>query len=180
MLQLRYRSTILVSAKVLTLASPVFTQLLTSGFKESEDYAGDRKNVLPLLHDDPGALTIICSILHHQDGDTSSLHSAGQLYQVAILADKYDLLQPLRPHITLYCQNILTQATVEDLYQLLFVAYVFDLPKPFARVSWRILLCSSGGFTDLPPVLDHVLVQHNVLGESPSDVLHVRLSASAT
>lgn len=157
---------ILASAKVLMLASPVFSRMLSDGFSEGSEYATKKSINLPLLDDDPQALMTVCSILHYHDAEISTSICPDQLYQIAILADKYDLIRPLTPSVIVYCQEMISRTTRDNLYKLLFTAYVFDLPALFACVSWHILLNSNGTFIDLPPPLDHCLIRHNIPGKS--------------
>ncbi|KAF8441189.1 hypothetical protein BGX38DRAFT_819457 [Terfezia claveryi] len=93
-----------VNSSVLCLASPVFRVMLGPGssFKEAADLAANNRNrTNPLtipLEDDANALAVILRILHLQFNWLPPIKSAideEQLYNMAIICDKYEMQQAL-------------------------------------------------------------------------------------
>src|SRR5450432_969777 len=87
---------LLVSSKVLTLASPVFAAMLSPRFREGQRSASGTLDPVALPEDDADVMTLLCRILHF---DYSALPARPDLEvfkNLAILCDKFDCITPLR------------------------------------------------------------------------------------
>ncbi|KAL8709611.1 MAG: hypothetical protein Q9220_005703 [cf. Caloplaca sp. 1 TL-2023] len=84
----RNPSTIQVSSKVLSLASPVFKALFQPRFKEGLALSSSKATQIALLDDDADAVTWLCHALHHHP-DLDHEPELTICEQVAYLCDKY-------------------------------------------------------------------------------------------
>ena len=156
---------LLVSSKVLTLASPVFAAMFSSGFKESlSNQATSGKPPIPLPDDNAEAFTILCNAIHYRTDEVPRTVALACLENLAIICDKYNCTSALTPWNAMWLQAGIESHDAKDLNKLLFAAYVLDVPDAFSRISWEILLAQVGPFVDLPGVTDHGLVTGNMLG----------------
>lgn len=88
---------LLVSSKVLTLASPVFAAMLNSKFKAglSNDNGGLEKTPIYLPDEDMDAFTVVCNIIHYRVDEVPEDLPLSCLKNVAIICDKYDMTRSL-------------------------------------------------------------------------------------
>lgn len=90
---------LLVSSKILSLASPVFAAMFSPHFREGNSLAtaASAPITIDLLEDAPAALENICNVLHYKhDLVTVKMHFH-ELLEIAVVADKYDLAKSLGP-----------------------------------------------------------------------------------
>ena len=84
-----------VSRKVLSISSPVFRAMLGAGcpFRESTDMELERDGTqaVSVEDDDFQTMAMIARIMHLQSDMVPDKLTFKQLYQVAVLCDKYDL-----------------------------------------------------------------------------------------
>ena len=84
-----------VSRKALSLSSPVSLAMFGAGSRFAEtthkSFASDGVQVVPFDDDDFEAMTVIARIIHLQHDQVEKSLSFSQIFQVAILCDKYDL-----------------------------------------------------------------------------------------
>jgi hypothetical protein len=158
------KTRLLVSSKVLTLASPVFGKMLSSRFKEGLSNHANQKTVIPLPDDNAEAFLVVCNIIHHRNYQVPKKLATDCLENFATICDKYDMLSALAPSSAVLLQTSIETSAAEDFNKLLLAAYLLDVPDAFTRISWEILLIQVGPFIDLPGVSDHDLVSHNLLG----------------
>ncbi|PYH28827.1 uncharacterized protein BO87DRAFT_450135 [Aspergillus neoniger CBS 115656] len=78
----------LVSSKVLTLASPVFANLLGPNFREGRQVTESHCPTICLHDDDPVCMKTVLEILHYQ-GDGEDQMNAERLAFIAVHCDKY-------------------------------------------------------------------------------------------
>ena len=136
-----------VSSNALCLASPVFRAMLgaKSKFKESKDLQEQKGSESPLeitlSDDDPKALAIILRIIHHQLGYVPALLAEENLWEIAILVDKYDLGDTAKIWANLWVKPYLTS---ESSYfagdRGISLAYVLNNEDLFKRISKDIIL----------------------------------------
>ncbi|OCL05089.1 hypothetical protein AOQ84DRAFT_345261, partial [Glonium stellatum] len=129
------KSRLLVSSKVLSLASPVFAAMFTHGFREGENLSASSPRLIPLLGDDPAALTLLCKILHFRTADIPMTLDVTALANLAILCDKYDCAGCVKPWSMLWLPEWVPHADEDGFERLLFITYVLDLPDAFSRVT---------------------------------------------
>ncbi|KAH6990210.1 hypothetical protein EDB80DRAFT_897808 [Ilyonectria destructans] len=90
-----------VSSGVMKSASPVFAAMLGPNFKEGQAVATPHAQPIeiPLPDDDPKGFILICRILHFQRGLRGQVPTSTDLLRVRLVADKYDLLDPIFVHV---------------------------------------------------------------------------------
>lgn len=125
----------LVSSKVLSLASPVFSKLFGPNFKEGQEIRRGDHPRISLEDDDPKAMGLILSILHHKSSQVPLKMEPEALATLAIHCDKYDCNEALRPWAAGWCSNSEDVNAVEDLGFMLLAAYMFRSPAFSATAS---------------------------------------------
>jgi len=157
---------LLVSAKVLSLVSPVFAAMFKPLFKEGKAHMiSETPSTITLPEDDAKAFALFCNLVHHRSDKIPRKPDLACLEQLAFICDKYNCAATISHSVILWLQRHLELALPEDLNKLLFVAYILDLPESFSRISWEILVRKTGAFVDLPGLTDHPLVRHDLLVE---------------
>jgi hypothetical protein len=129
---------LLVSSKVLSLASPVFAALLGPKFLEGNRIRHGVSPTIELHDDDPTAVALICNILHYRYDSVPTKLEAKQLGQIAILCDKYDCSKSFQ----LWSEKWLSSscgAPFSDLGHLLLAAYKLNDPVHFADFSTQLI-----------------------------------------
>jgi hypothetical protein len=123
---------LLVSSKVLSLASPVFEAMFKPHFKEGVEHhlqLGEPL-IIPLPEDDLEATTLFCRITHHRSRDLLRTPSPLCLENLAIFCDTYICAGSLVSYGTLWIQRHSGSRSLEDLSRLLLLAYVLDTVEP--------------------------------------------------
>lgn len=84
-----------VHSLMLKMASRVFTAMLGPHFSEGQDLAADRPKEISLPEDNVQAMGVICKLLHSRPDLTCkvALLKPEEVFQIAVLADKYDCMQ---------------------------------------------------------------------------------------
>ena len=157
---------LLVSSKVLSLASPVFEAMFKPHFKEGVEHHLQLKErpVINLPEDDLETTTLFCQVIHHRSHDIPRIPSPHCLENLAIFCNKYICGGALVSYGTLWLQRHSGPLSMEDLSRLLLFAYVLDLPESFATVSREMLLQQTGQFSSLWVVTEHPLVHGDLRG----------------
>lgn len=162
-----------VSSECLISTSRVFRAMLGmsetgSGFKEGAEFAATvaagnlhksapsdespvvlTPYVLKVESDDPVALNLVLNTIHEKI--TPAEVPFNILYQVAVLCDKYDWIQPSSPlhlNATRWAQNLWQPKPTEqggysnrqELNGWLFISWVFRLPNIFESTSRRLMM----------------------------------------
>ncbi|KIW31444.1 uncharacterized protein PV07_03094 [Cladophialophora immunda] len=154
-----------ISSKVLSLASPVFGAMLSSGFKEgSLQTVEDNPRIIPLPEDDLEAFKLICKIIHFQLDQIPQELKIDSLENLALVCDKYQCTVAMRHCAALWLQRISDTYLAAELNRQLLVAYLLDLPTAFSDISWRLMQAQAGPFETLPGLTDHPTVPCSLLG----------------
>ena len=137
---------LIVSRKAMSLSSPVFLAMLgaSSGFAEAthKSFASDGTQIVSFDDDDFEAMTVIARIIHLQHDQVERSPSFSQVFQIAILCDKYDLKRCLGLWPRLWT------APYEDLYHLpgyegwLFISTVFEYHTLYKKTTRHFILNS--------------------------------------
>jgi hypothetical protein len=169
---------LLVSSKVLSVASPVFRVMLDGRFTEGAEMQKAKKTpggYLPkveLLNDDAEAMMLLCKVLHFNIADIPTRPKTHDLERLAIVCDAYDCTTVLkycgalwlRNWIEYYDQESIARS-MDDLCRLFIFAYVADLENEFSEICWRILLDHKGPLlgdnSQAGSLLDHELLEHS-------------------
>lgn len=156
---------LLISSKVLTLASPVFATMFGSKFSEGLSiHAASKKARICLPDDDGDAFTIICNVVHYRVTEVPEALPLSCLENVAIICDKYDMTRSLMSWSRIWLRAGIESSAPEDFNKLLLIAYILDIPETFSKLSWEIIIRQAGSSVELPELVSHDLVRHNVLG----------------
>ena len=142
-----------VSSSALCLASPVFRAMVGAKgkFKESkrlqERKSGEQPMEITLKDDNPKALAVILSIIHHQHDSVPESLPEENLWQIAILIDKYDLREVTKLWTNVWVQPYVGFAGLplaSSFYfngdRGVFLAYAFCREMIFRSISKNIIL----------------------------------------
>jgi len=129
-----------VSSRVLTLASPVLSALLSPRFKEGNSLAGSTGlPQIPFPEDNPEAMEWLCQALHFKIKVTDVV-SFPLVKNLAVLCDKYDLSIALGPWNEHLMQTWRGSVDGVDRHpQLLWVSYALDNQYRFWKTSKELL-----------------------------------------
>lgn len=135
-----------VDANALRRSSKVFDRMLFGGFRESHK-TDDWTVKLP--EDDPEALRVIFHIAHASFKDLPQALSLSQLYNITMMADKYDMIAILQPwmgawtsveeHPELWTSEDENETSREDLERLC-VLYHQGLSQKFNEIFLRVVI----------------------------------------
>lgn len=140
-----------VDARTLRRVSNVFEAMFKPPWLESTKLAENRISPpeLVLPEDDFRAMNVICCIIHHRNDLVPSDISASDILQVAIVADKYDMLTALKYATAEWLKKRPKPKTAEAeailfMGHLLAAAFLFHEPEHFLRLSLEMLFNFSG------------------------------------
>ena len=156
---------LLVSSKALSLASPVFSTMLNSRFREGmANHQGIDKPTISLTNDDEESMRIICGVIHHNFDMVPNKITVYCLLDLAKLGDKYDCMAALRGYVTmcLYGIDFVEGVRREEVDGYLLVAYLFDILEAFNLASIALIIRPAS------PIMQHDLVTKNLAGEHRS------------
>ena len=170
-----------VNSQSLCLASSVFRVMFGSNahFKEGEALRNRGASSPPiditLGDDDPKALALLLRIAHHQYDWVPRTLSGDQLYEVAIVCDKYDMRQVLGLWLDQWIPVDTKCGGNIGGDKWLFIAYAFGSEALFTKLSKELILNStldpSGSLLVPPPPLDTVGAQCSFNQYIPSSIL---------
>jgi hypothetical protein len=144
---------LLVSSKVLSLASPVFAAMFSPRFKEGSSLNPGCPSEVPLPEDDPEAMTLLCNCLHFRTDHIPRNVDFSLLKALAILCDKYNVARAISAWNILWLQKWETSECEDGFEGLLVVIYALDCAEAFAKISKKAILDQVGPF-DTYRVLD--------------------------
>lgn len=165
-------ASLLVSSKVLSLASPVFARMLGPNFAEgSRKVSASAPAIVRLPDDNAAAMQILCGAIHYQINDVSQPVQPTQLENLAVLCDKYDCVRALKPWTTAWFTAALEDYPSKDsCLKLLSAACALDDPHAFSIVSWEIIVTRQGPISGLQKLTEHDLMPKTILGMSSMHV----------
>lgn len=135
-----------VSRKVLSISSPVFRAMYgaESRFRESMDkeFEQDGTQTVSFEDDDFQTMVMITRIMHLQSDQVPDNLTFKQLYQVAVLCDKYDLKRCLGPWPMVWAKPHLNSYNLEGYESWLFMSAVFGYDGLFKEVTRHLILNS--------------------------------------
>lgn len=142
---------LLVSSKVLSLASSVFAAMFSPRFKEGSSLDPDCPFEVPLPEDDPEAMTLLCNCLHFRTDHIPRNLEFSLLKALAILCDKYNVAKAIAAWNILWLQEWETSECEDGIEELLVVIYALDCAETFARMSKKAILNQVGPFDTQVP-----------------------------
>jgi BTB/POZ domain len=153
----------LVSAKHLMLASPVFKAMLQhSTFKEGDTLRTSGQVKVPLPDDDPTALKILLDIVHGRVRQVPRQVNLKVMTDLSVLVDKYQMLEIVELYAEIWMSTLKSSVPIfftADLLPWLSISWVFGLADQFKQVS-RIAMRGStelfGAREEYLPIPQHV------------------------
>jgi hypothetical protein len=135
---------LLVSSKVLSLASKVWKELLCHKFPEgNKNDQGEQPCSIPFPDDDTVAMTTLCLVLHHKANEIERRPSAKALVNLAVLAAKYSCAKAIAYYGCATLSELIKFVDGNKLRKLqvmlLFPAILFDDHYAFERVTKMML-----------------------------------------
>ncbi|KAF2250526.1 hypothetical protein BU26DRAFT_562502 [Trematosphaeria pertusa] len=130
---------LLVSSAFLRGASSVFDKMLDGRFAEGQALSSANPSEIPLPDDDFGCMLLLCMIIHLQTSDIPRRLDIIPLADFAILCDKYDCVDAVRPWSRVWVLELLPKPDVAGFEKLLMVAYALDLPDEFYKVTQSLI-----------------------------------------
>ena len=91
-----------VSSKHLSVASPVYKALLQPHFQKGDTLAQNDTVEIKLPEDDGAAMLVVMAVLHSRHRSIPAVMTRNQLFHIASIVDKFDLLEPLEPLATIW------------------------------------------------------------------------------
>ena len=133
------QTSIRVSSKVLSLASPVFAAMLSPRFAEGQK-PSEKDWTVSLPYDDPEALSVVCRVIHFVK-ITSDEVSLSLLEEVASVCDKYDLAWATRSWSETALQGWKYRLEKEDTQciPLLGISYNLGIHEVFWMASRNLM-----------------------------------------
>jgi hypothetical protein len=132
---------LVVSSKAMSLISDPWNAMLGPEGAFSEAKSG-RSEPIPLPDDDLGALSIILNIAHLRFDKVPAHLEFNQLLRLAVLTDKYQATQIVRPWISTWIKGLEHLANKDGHEEWLWIAWEFGLSNSFERVAKRLVLQS--------------------------------------
>ena len=131
--------TLVVSSKVLCLASPVWRAMFNSSghFAEACSSAGVRE--VRLADDDPDALLLVLRIAHLQFRDISTELAFKQLLNIALVCDKYDISELVRPWLPQWLGWLKPMMSQPGYEEWLFIAWTFGDARDYEKLASQLV-----------------------------------------
>ncbi|KAJ9217576.1 hypothetical protein DTO166G4_758 [Paecilomyces variotii] len=150
-----------VSAKHLVLASPVFKQILTGGWKESVTYLQKGSVEITTEGWDVEALLILLRVMHCQNYHVPRKLTLEMVAKVAVLADYYECKEAIRFSADTWIKSleeVPPDRYCRDLILWLWISYYLKLPGQFQKASSIAISQSNGWINNCGlPIPDKVL-----------------------
>ncbi|OLN83067.1 hypothetical protein CCHL11_09651 [Colletotrichum chlorophyti] len=125
---------------ILKRASRVFGAMLGPRFAEGQrlQERGSEPVKINLPDEDPEIMELVLNILHHQNSRVCQMAAADSILEVAVVADKYDLVDALRyasQTMLHYHEPSVEHLTVGDLWRLGLAAGLLNEGKAFEKIT---------------------------------------------
>jgi hypothetical protein len=136
-----------VSSKHLTLASRVFKSMLQPGFVEGNQLRSQSLAEFSLPDDNPAATLILLNLIHGKNRKVPSEISLKMLVEIAILVDKYELLETTDLILDQWLENLgdsIHRDYRGDILSWLCVSCVFRRRYIFEHVTYLAQLECAG------------------------------------
>lgn len=145
------QSRIAATSQVLCMAPAPFLKLLGPNFKEGQPVEASTKKEISLPADKPSAIELMCNIIHHQISGASTVPAAADIYDLAIIADKYDCTFATGLAARAWIKATSAHDT-NDLGLLLVSASIYMLQDAVHDISALLVLGHRGSYEELEKV----------------------------
>ena len=144
-----------VSSKILSLASPVFSNLFSPRFREGLELRNSPGPIELPLEDDPQAMILLSGVLHYRRTELELRPNLELLCTVADLCNKYQCADSISGHSDCWlqglCENDVVYRTrfeqarshmagISTMRHLVFASYFLERPIEFRKTSTRLAL----------------------------------------
>jgi hypothetical protein len=136
-----------VHSLVLKSASRTFFAMFEPTWKEGNMLGRNESTEVRLPEDNVTALRIICAVLHHRNELVPPTLTAGNILEIAIIADKYECIDALKFASQDWLQPRGNEAG--DLMLLTAAAYLFQNAPAFKKITKAMILNHSGPYLAL-------------------------------
>ncbi|KAK2752502.1 hypothetical protein FQN54_008095 [Arachnomyces sp. PD_36] len=164
-----------VSAKHLTLASPVFKKMLSGSWKESVTFFQKGSVEVTAETWDIKALLIFLRVVHAQHRHIPRKLTLEMLAEIARLSDYYDCKEAMGIFSEIWIEALeeeVPTAYSRDLILWLWISWVFQLPSHFQKATSIVMSWSNGPINLGVPIPDTVLGDMNYRREKAiSDIV---------
>jgi hypothetical protein len=141
---------------------------------------GEGQNISPgcpkevsMPEDDAFAMNMVCSVIHHRNNAAFDHLTPKQVLTLAITADKYDCIDPLRNASRLWVKPRNT-SDIEELKHLVAAAYLFDDAQAFEEITSALIFNHTDPFHCLVEgEVDSIPPGRTFCEQSPSGVLNI-------
>ncbi|KAM7200741.1 hypothetical protein V8F33_003672 [Rhypophila sp. PSN 637] len=140
-----------VHSRFLAAASPVFTAMFSPNWAEGQGLSSVCPKEIELPEDSPKAMDTICCVLHHQNDRVPESMDSDDLFNIAVHADKYDLIRALKLLISLWLTTsnpIYTSGMIDDGYNLT-TAFIIRDSKNFTRISVNLITQYAESYSEI-------------------------------
>lgn len=158
-----------VCPRSLARASPVSKRMLYGGFAEAKPATGDWR--VPLPEDNPEALELLLNIIHGHFAEIPDEIDEIELYEAAVLTNKYDLTHIVRPWAQPWLADLKLQMDIPA--HRIWIAWELGDQELFiSELDDLRLDCSSNAEGDLvdyteTPLPKYLMLKNlSILGES--------------
>ena len=127
-----------VSSVVLCNTSDVFRAMLNSQWAEGQSLQKDNTAApaqIKLLDDSADSIAVFCAALHQRNDLIKDSITADEIYDVAMLADKYDCTTALKHTATSWFNSFSDQQIQQAPVSMALAAYRFDHAEAFGRIT---------------------------------------------
>jgi hypothetical protein len=133
------RTEFLVSSKALSLGSSVFNAMFNGRFVEGAEPAIGYRRVF-LHDDDPKALMMLFNVAHLRFGLLPRQITLDELFNIAVVADKYDMISAVKHFIKHHCNFHRKDMTKAGNEVYLFVSWALGQVRDFKKMFMHLAL----------------------------------------
>ncbi|KAF2002501.1 hypothetical protein P154DRAFT_139782 [Amniculicola lignicola CBS 123094] len=130
---------LLVSSRALAQGSRAFKAMFSDKWSGEMPTAASPQTV-QLPDDNLDLVILLCLVLHHRSSDIPDHLTCAELADFTLLCDKYDCIGAARGWVRSWVLDLVSRIEKKDCSEkLILVAYVFDLPHEFYKVTQALL-----------------------------------------
>lgn len=137
-----------VHSLILKTTSKPFTAMLGPNWTKDHDQPNiDKPMEIPLPEDNAISIKYICAITHYQNQMVPETLAAQDVLEIAITADKYDVVDALALAIRPWLRAC--DKSAAELMLLATAAYLFRSPQAFREITKALVLDYDGSYLPL-------------------------------
>ena len=149
-------------------ASPVFKAMLAPSFKEGHQLAQAGSTEIELPEDDAEAVEIAFKTIHGYNDEIPETLSVDQVFQILLMADKYDCRVPLSFALECWLKR-LSPETPEQLWTWAMATIIHCSEENFTKATSELAMRHAGSYLELVRAdlaLPHLTTQLRLAGTS--------------